>query len=597
MKDRYEAIEDYALIGNGRSAALISKSGSIDWLSWPRFDSPPLFGAILDCHKGGYWSITPVCPYKVTREYIKNTMVLKTTFLCETGSAVVTDCMPISGGRPRYLAPEQYIIRLVECNYGTVPFQMEICPSPQFGKASLSRFSNFSGVHFTWSGRSVLLRSNCEINNNGPTTFTLTTDNIISMELSYIKESPAILHPTGIYLKTIVDDTVTSWQSWCRTCTYTGPYTDEVIRSALILKSLIYAPTGAIVAAPTTSLPEIVNGDYNWDYRYCWLRDASLTVRALLNIGFWEEAKAFASWLLHTTTLTRPKLHIFYDVYGGLSTEEKTIEWFSGYKNYKPVRSGNKAAEQFQLDIYGEVIDAVGQIVTYQNSIDHETEQMLLDFGHFICKNWKEPDQGIWEPRGVPSQHIHSKLTCWTGLNRLISLQEKMLIEKKDMELFRKTMQEIRITVEKKGWSEFEQSYVQIYDTPVLDMSSLLISWHKFEEPGCNRMRNTFGALSKKLYAENGLFYRNEQSKILGEGAFGLCSFWAVEYLARGGGSLIDATHLFETLLSLANDTGLYSEEIDPGTLSFLGNFPQAFTHIGLVNAAISIEQRKIQGK
>jgi GH15 family glucan-1,4-alpha-glucosidase len=597
MKNRYEEIKDYALIGNGRSAALISKNGSIDWLAWPRFDSPSLFAAILDCQKGGYWSIMPCCPFEVKREYVKNTMVLKTTFICETGSAELIDCMPIGGENIRYLTPEQYLIRIIRGQKGTVPFQMEIYPSPQFGKTSVKRFRNFCGVHYDWNGRTVLLRSDCEMNTDGPTTFTAHPDSIVSMELSFVKDSPAVLHPCGPFLLTIVDDTITMWQRWSRKCTYKGSYENEVIRSALVLKSLIYSPSGAIIAAPTTSLPEIMNGDYNWDYRYCWLRDASLTVRALLHIGFEEEAKAFASWLLHTTRLSRPKLRVFYDVYGGFHEKEENIDWFSGYNNSRPVRSGNKAAKQYQLDIYGEVIDAVGHIVTFQNGIDHETEQMLLEFGKFICEHWDEPDQGIWEPREDPSQHVHSKISCWTGLNRLTMLQEKKLLRNKFFDLFKNTMQQIRSTVEKNGWSDKEKSYIQKYTTSALDMSLLHISWHSFEPICSNRMKDTYNALHRKLYAGNGLFYRNEQSKILGEGAFGICSFWAVEYLARGGGNVADATHLFETMLSLANDLELYSEEIEPKTLAFLGNFPQAFTHIGLINAAMSIEERKLQEK
>jgi GH15 family glucan-1,4-alpha-glucosidase len=595
MKDGYYNIKDYGMIGNGRSVALISKSGSIDWLCWPRFDSPSLFGAILDSQRGGYWSITPSCPFNVKREYVTNSMVLKTTFVCETGSAELIDCMPVEEENVKYLSPEQYIIRIVECQKGTVPFKMEMYPSPQYCKSPVSRFRNFSGIHYTWNGKTVLLRSDIEININGYTSFTLNAGSFRSLELSYVKDSPAIIHPLGTFLKAIVEDTVNVWETWSRKCRYEGCYGKEVIRSALALKSLIYSPSGAIIAAPTTSLPEIVHGDYNWDYRFCWLRDASLTVRALLDIGFQEEAKAFASWLLHTTRLTRPKLRVYYDVYGGLSGKEKNVHWLSGYMDSKPVRIGNGAGEQFQLDIYGEIIDAVGHIVTLQNEVDHETEQMLIEFGRYICKHWNDPDQGMWEPRGEPSQHIHSKITCWTGLNRLLMLQEKKMIKNKYMDRFRNTMRAIRSTIEERGWSEKEQSYVQKYDTPTLDMNSLLIAWHSFEHSGSHKMRNTYGALRRKLYAENGLFYRNEQSKNLGEGAFALCSFWAVEYLAKGGGTLAEATDLFENLLIHANDLGLYSEEIDPKTFAFLGNFPQAFTHIGLVNAAISIEERKMQ--
>ncbi|HEX3019977.1 MAG TPA: glycoside hydrolase family 15 protein [Chitinispirillaceae bacterium] len=596
MMGTYENIKDYAVIGNGRSAALISRKGSIDWLCWPRFDSPSLFGALLDDQKGGYWSIAPDCPYSVNRQYIENSMVLKTIFHCETGSASLIDCMPIQGKEVDCIIPEQQIIRIIECSKGFVPFQIMLKPAPSFGKASVKISRNSYGIKYNWNGRSVLFRSEIDLNENGKGLFTLKANQHASMTLSFVREGPAVIVPLGAFLKSIVDETIREWNRWSQKCRYAGAYKSEVVRSALVLKSLIYSPSGAIVAAPTTSLPEKLQSDLNWDYRYCWLRDASLTVRALYDIGYEQEAMAFASWLIHTTRLTRPELRVYYDVYGGLSGKEINIGWFKGYKNSRPVRVGNGARGQLQLDIYGEVIDAVGHIIESQKQTDHETESMILDFGIYICKNWDKPDEGIWEPRTGRFQHIHSKVTSYTGLNRLVQLQKRNLINKKNTEIFQKNLKMIRESVQKNGWNENESSYVQQCGSSVLDMNSLLLAYHNFEDPAGYRMLKTYEALKKKLYAGNGLFYRNEQSKVKKEGTFGICSFWAIEYLARGGGSIDDATRQFSALLAQANDVGLYSEEIEPQTLEFLGNFPQAFTHIGLINAAISIQERILRG-
>ncbi len=596
MKMKYENIKEYAIIGNGRSAALISRNGSLDWLCWPRFDSSSIFGALLDNQRGGYWSIIPCCPYTVKREYLKNSMVLKTTFTCETGSAILIDCMPIFDESENYIVPEQQIIRLIEVIDGNVSFKIIFKPSPGYGKANLKCIRNSFGRAFIWKGKCLYYRSHIEIDDNGIGYVSLGRGQFACMNLFFVKDTPAVFQPLGDFQKQIISDTVEHWCKWAQGCTFEGAYRFAVIRSALVLKSLIYSPSGAIIAAPTTSLPESMGRELNWDYRYCWLRDASLTVRALFEIGFKDEARAFASWLLHTTRISRPKLKAYYDVYGGINNRETVAYWLTGYNGSSPVRIGNAAQEQYQLDIYGEVIDAVGHIIEADRKVDSETENMLINFGLYICRHWNDPDEGIWEPRTGVSQHTHSKVNCWNGINRLLRLQQQKLIRAEQMDLFLKHLPIIMNAVKQKGWSDTQASYVQKFGSPSLDMSLILMPWHGFEDPGSDRMRKTFSALKKRLHTGNCLFYRNDQSRIEKEGAFGICCFWVADYLARGGGSLEQACQQFEGVLSYANDLGLFAEEIEPLSGNFLGNFPQAFTHVGLINAAVSIEKRKKEG-
>jgi GH15 family glucan-1,4-alpha-glucosidase len=350
-----------------------------------------------------------------------------------------------------------------------------------------------------------------------------------------------------------------------------------------------------VVAAPTTSLPERVGGDLNWDYRFCWLRDAALTVRALVELGCMPEAHAFVSWLLHTTRLTQPELRILYDVYGDAPPAERVLKELAGYQGSQPVRVGNAATEQRQLDVYGEVIDAVTHFVRAGGTLDRETERMLCDFGEYVCRHWEEPDEGIWEPRSGQAHHTHSRVLCWTALDRLLQLHADGHVRRAPVAKFQENRERIRREVEARGWNPVIGSYASQLDGDDMDATLLLLPWYGFEDAGSDRMRATYRRVRERLGAGDALLYRYRTGESPGEGAFGICSFWGAEYVALGGGTAEEARDMFERVCAHANDVGLFAEEIEPATGAALGNFPQAFTHVGLINAAVTLA-RRLQG-
>jgi GH15 family glucan-1,4-alpha-glucosidase len=360
-----------------------------------------------------------------------------------------------------------------------------------------------------------------------------------------------------------------------------------------------FSPSGAIIAAPTTSLPEVIGGPHNWDYRFCWLRDASFTARALLSLGYVDEASAFCSWMLHTTRLTRPKLDVIYDVYGNKPPKEYEVVELQGYAGSRPVRIGNAAAAQLQLDMYGEVIDATAQLADVTGSLDRETQHLLCTFGDYVCTHWHLPDQGIWEPRGDPEHHTHSRLLCWVALDRLLQLHQRGIVRGGDTDKIATQRELIRRDIESNAWDADLGCYVSAFGNRSLDAAVLLMSWYGFHPASSPRMRSTYARMCERLGAGPGLFYRYEHSKEIGEGAFWICSFWAVEHLALGGGTEREARALFDAACRYSNDVGLMAEEVEPFTGEGIGNFPQAYTHVGLISSALSIGEcaRGVRGK
>lgn len=592
-----EAIRDHALIGDCRSAALISRRGAVDWLCWPRFDSPSVFGALLD-DGAGHWTWHPTAPFEGTQRYVEGTNVLETDFVTAGGRVVLTDLMPVASEeeKHRVLVADHELLRVARCVEGEVELAMLLVARPGHGlRRPRLRDAGRLGVRIETDQGMMMLRGDVPLSlaaDGVHARVTLRRGEAVHASLTLADEWPAILPPLGAWSREAIERSVRWWRSWLSQLTYDGPARGAVERSALVLKLLVFAPSGAVVAAPTTSLPERVGGDLNWDYRFCWLRDASLTVRALFGLGFSQEAETFVSWLLHSTRLSQPQLRILYDVYGNVPREERELSELSGYFGSRPVRIGNAATDQVQLDVYGEVIDAVAQFVRRGGLLDRETERMLAAFGEYVCRHWQEPDEGIWEPRSGRQHHTHSRLLCWVALDNLLTLHAQGHLRRAPAELFAKNRALLREEIQARAWSPRSRSYVAQLDGESVDASTLLLAWYGFEAASSERMRLTYERIRERLGAGNGLLYRYRLAESPEEGAFGICSFWGAEYLALGGGTVEQARSLFESLCGQANGVGLFAEEIDPATGDAIGNFPQAFTHVGLINTALSISRR-----
>ena len=582
-------INDYALIGDGRSAALVSNRGAVDWLCWPRFDSPPIFGALLD-RRGGRWQIGPTGAARVSRRYIDDTNVLETRFDTERGSVVVTDLMTVARERDKGLVPDHELLRHVACDRGEVELEMVIEPRADYRPVRAHAHPTL-GLRWQIGSQLLTLRGDRAVGVDGQLRFTLRAGDAISFSLAF-DQGPAVLVPLGEHARDRIVQSTAWWQAWASRASYAGVDRDRVMRSALAIKLMGFAPSGAIIAAPTTSLPERIGGAMNWDYRFCWLRDAAFTARALLSLGYVEDAYAFCSWLLHTTRLTSPELNVIYDVYGNTPIKERELSDLDGFEGSRPVRIGNAAFAQLQLDMYGEVIDATARVAEVVGSLDRDTQKLLRAFGDYVCAHWQLPDQGIWEPRGPAEHRTHSRLLCWVALDRLLQLSSRGLLDHVDVTRLAGHRDAIRLDIETRAWDRARGCYTAAYGDPQLDANVLLMSWYGFHPASSRRLRSTYSRIQQQLGAGPGLLFRYEDSLRSGEGAFWICSFWAVEHLALGGGSLAEARALFDAACRYSNDVGLMAEEVDPRNGDMIGNFPQAYTHVGLISAALSLVER-----
>lgn len=596
-------LADYSLIGNSRAAALVSRMGAIEWCCLPEFHSPSVFASLLDRNKGGFFSIAPADGIPGKQRYLPDTNILETSFDLIEGSIRILDCFTIPSveAKKRTLFPEHEILRVVEGVAGCVQMKLRYFPRPWYGKLNPHlKDRKQLGIHCGWKEDIYTFLTTLppdqlilsEGKDNVSAQFEVKQGERILFSLSYCSNSPAVLPELALTGWQRLEETVLFWKNWIAQCTYSGFYEEHVRRSALVLKLLAHAPSGAIIAAPTTSVPEKPGGERNWDYRYCWLRDASFTVNALMDLGFEEEAHAYMSWILHATRLTRPEIQVVYSVYGHTSLKEQSLDWLEGYQDSRPVRIGNGADTQFQLDLYGEVMDAA--YTYYQRTAlpDRDTKKFITGLGEAICRLWNKPDNGIWEIRSAPVHHTHSKVMAWVGLDRIIKLSEKFAWKDLPLQKYQQVAAQLRMAIEAEGYNESLQSYTRAFKGNTLDASLLTLPMAGYCDFTSPRMISTVKAIENTL-SENRLIYRylGDDDGVAGdEGSFGVCNFWLIMNLARSG-NLEKAIDLFETMLDYCSPTGLFSEEADPDLRTLLGNYPQGFTHIGLINAAVCINE------
>ena len=589
--DGYAPIRDYAATGDGRTVALIARDGSIDWLCLPDLDSPSVFGALLDAERGGRFALEPEAPFEATRRYLPDTNVLETTFATSSGRVRVTDAMTLPAGG---LTPYRELVRRVEGLAGDVSLRWRLEPRFGYGSAR-TRIQRRHGHAVAVSGRDALAL--CSWDAGEPEyagqaisgRFVLTAGRTSLLALSAAHQEPLVL-PARRDVEARLESTASSWREWARTREYDGPWREAVIRSALALKLLVFAPSGAIAAAATTSLPEDIGGQRNWDYRFSWPRDAAFTLQALLALGCTPEARAFFSWILHASALTHPRLQVLYRLDGGVEADEQSLP-LAGYRGSRPVRVGNGAADQTQLDVYGELLEAASRFAASTGGLDRDHGRRLAEIADFVCEVWVRPDAGIWETRSEPAHFVQSKMMCAVALTRACELADGGSIPAKNAERWRRQRDRIRELVEAEGYSDAKRSYVRSIDEDEVDASLLLAVLAGYDDPGTARLLGTVDAVRRELGRGPLVHrYRGEDGLAGEEGAFVACSFWLVEAYARQG-RLDEAATLMDELLPLANDVGLFAEEIDPATGEFLGNFPQGLSHLALINAAVAIEE------
>jgi alpha,alpha-trehalase len=598
LASAYPPISAYALLSDCHSAALVSLDGSIDWCCFDRFDARPVFARLVDWSRGGHFRISPDGPYQVERRYLPGTNVVETRFLTSDGLLVLTDCLAVHETVHRdAVDPYRQLIRTVRCEAGEVPVRVDFEPrfdygltTPRlrqvderlalvFGGADALVVETDLGVHSSGLGSS----EGCRTIRAGERAYAVVT---------YARPHqvrPERLGPSRIARR--VAATLRFWTEWSGRCSYHGPYREQVVRSALVLKGLTNAPTGAVVAAPTTSLPEEIGGVRNWDYRYTWLRDSAFILYALNTLGYTDEARAFIRWLERTVAGRAEDLQVMYGVGGERMLPEIELTELDGYRGSRPVRIGNGAAEQFQLDIYGEVVDTVWLYHRYGGGIGPSGWEELIRLVDYVEQRWTEPDEGIWEVRGGRQHFVYSKVMAWVALDRTIRLARRLAMPC-PVERWKALRRTMRARIESEGVDPASGAFVQAFGSAAVDASALLLPEVGFVTADDPRVRATVDRVEGEL-CRDGFVYRYldvDDGLAGGEGAFVICSFWLVDNLVFTGRHE-RGRELFERLISHANDVGLLAEQIDPASGEQLGNFPQAFSHMGLINSAIQLEK------
>jgi len=586
----YLPIGDYAAIGDGRTVALVACDGSVDWLCLPDLDSPSVFAAVLDAGRGGRFELRPDGPAHATRRYVPDSNVLETTFTTANGIARVTDAVALPGAE---LGPARELVRRVDGIAGRVSMRWRITPAFEYGQIR-PRIAYRGRIPVAVAGADAL--AVCSWDAGEPQIdpaaisgrFEVRESGSALIALCTAHQEPLVF-PARQDVEQRLSATVDYWRGWAARRSYDGPWRDEVIRSALALKLLFHAPSGAIAAAATASLPEEIGGERNWDYRFCWIRDSAFTLEALMHLGCPSESEAFFWWLLHASQLTHPRLRVLYRLDGGERAPERTLD-LDGHQGSRPVRVGNAAAAQTQLDIYGCLLQTAAIYTQTGGRLDGETGRRLAAIADLVCRIWREPDCGIWEVRSAPRHFTQSKMMCWIALDRALALGASGHLPSGSAARWRREARAIGEFIEARCWSDRLGSYARD-DTGAeeLDASLLLGVLLGYRPPDPGRLAATVTAVRREL-GHGALLYRYSGEDGLDgtEGAFLCCSFWLADALARIG-RREEATELMGQLISRANDVGLYAEEIDPHTGELLGNLPQGLVHLAFINAAVSI--------
>ncbi len=585
--DGWLALREYAAIGDGRTVALVGSDGAIDWLCLPDIDSPSVFARVLDRDRGGAFRLAPTDAHGVERRYLPDTNVLETTYTTAGGVARVTDAitLPLPG-----LAPTRELVRRIDGLSGSVDFAWSI--EPRFAYGERPRIERRGSIAFAsargdaiavaaWDA-DVVQCGGGEISGS----FAVEAGRTATIALAHAHEEPVVV-PARTDVDRRLDETMRFWREWARGRSYDGPWREHVIRSALALKLLVFAPTGAIAAAATTSLPERLGGDKNYDYRYSWIRDAAFTMNAFVELGCSREADAFLSWLMHASQLTHPELRVLYQLNGREEAAERELP-LEGYRSSAPVRVGNGAAGQLQLDAYGDLLDAAW--IYAADGLDAEIGARLAGIADFVCETWSSEDSGIWEIRGETRHFTEGKMKCAIALERACSLAERGLVPDEHRTRWQSEAEKVREFVETRCWSEPRRAYTRSADADDLDASVLLAGQNRYSAERDERLSATIDVIRRELGA--GAFVYRYSGAEAEEGAFVACSFWMVSALARAG-RVDEASELMEEMLAAGNDVGLFAEQIDPASGEFLGNFPQGLSHLALVNAAFAIEEAR----
>ena len=583
-------IEDYAIIGDTHTAALVGLDGSIDWLCLPRFDSPACFAGLLGDDENGCWRIAPKGgAARTTRAYRDGTLILETTFDTDSGTATLIDFMPLDEDVQRV-----DVVRIVRGDAGSIVFEMDLVLRFSYGSAVPWVRRAEHGISAIAGPDAVELRTPVTVEGKDFHTvaeFRVQAGEQVPFTLTWRPSQMAALDDVDPQVD--LKETEAAWMAWLEKSTNKGPYKKQVDRSLTVLKALTYGPTGGIVAAPTTSLPEQLGGVRNWDYRFCWLRDATLTLYALLSSGFTEEACAWRDWLLRSCAGQASQMQVIYGIGGERLLPESTLPWLSGYEKSAPVRVGNAAHTQIQLDIFGEIMDAMYS--AGRSGLPAESEAWALQRGmiEYMEKSWDQPDEGMWEIRGPAQQFTHSKVMAWVALDRAVRGAEEMGLDG-PLDRWRALRQQIHAEVCEKGFDRQRNTFVQAFGSKHMDASLLMIPQVGFLKPDDPRVAGTIAAIEKDLLVDGFLMRYDTGGKVdglpPGEGAFLACTFWYADALHLVGRD-DDAHRVFDRLLTVCNDVGLLAEEYDPVAKRQLGNFPQAFSHVGLVNTAHNLGQ------